>query len=195
MDSPKNLQIPPTIEECIYLMRSYVYIDKYNMEVQIREISPFLAPGFVLGVCAQIPFLCDFVKSYIRDVGLGKVYEVQISDCYHIELTRNNYINSQFFSYEYTQSDCSFILSVILNTIVQSMYGRENLDFLHLVDHTVKRISQMANMQPMTIYFPKTFRHIMKNALCGAPELRIDMMSLLCTNSFRSPGIWSMIKV
>lgn len=44
MDMPKMLQIPPSIEECIYLMRSYIYIDKYSGEVHIREISPYLAP-------------------------------------------------------------------------------------------------------------------------------------------------------
>lgn len=66
MDFPKNLQVPPSVEECIYLMRSYIYIDKYSCEVHIREISPFLAPAFVLGICAQIPFLYQFVKPYIK---------------------------------------------------------------------------------------------------------------------------------
>lgn len=195
MNLPKNLQIPATVEQCIYLMRSYVYIDKYNMEVQIREISPYLAPGFILGLCAQVPFLYEFVKPYIRDVKRGKVHEVTISDRYQLEMARNQYINAQYYGYEYTQSDCSFGLSVILNAIVQSMYGRENFNFLAQVDQTVKRVSEMANQQPMVIYFPKTFCQIMQSTLICVPELRIDMMSLLCTNSFHERGVWSMVKV
>lgn len=66
MDLPKNLQIPPSVEECIYLMRSYIYIDKFACEVYIREISPCFGPAFVLGVCAQIPFLYNYVKPYIK---------------------------------------------------------------------------------------------------------------------------------
>lgn len=66
MDLPKNLQIPHSVEECIYLMRSYIYIDKYASEVHIREISPCFGPAFVLGVCAQIPFLYNYVKPYIK---------------------------------------------------------------------------------------------------------------------------------
>lgn len=66
MDLPRNLQIPHSVKECIYLMRSYIYIDKYTCEVHIREISPCFGPAFVLGVCAQIPFLYNYVKPYIK---------------------------------------------------------------------------------------------------------------------------------
>lgn len=66
----KNLQIPHSVEECIYLMRSYIYIDKFTCEVHIREITPALAPGFILGVCAQIPFLYSYVKPYIKGKGV-----------------------------------------------------------------------------------------------------------------------------
>lgn len=84
-------------------------------DVTIREVSPFLAPGFILGMCSQIPFLFSFVKGYIKDVWRGNVYEVQISEQHKDEMNRNEFVNTQLIYYEYTPADCDYVLSVILN--------------------------------------------------------------------------------
>lgn len=195
MEVSNILQIPSTIEECINLTRSYIYIDKFTAEVTIREISPFLAPGFILGLCSQIPFLYEFVEPYINSVASGAIYEVQPSDQYKHEMLRNIYINSQLLYFEYTPTDCDFVLSVLLTAVVHSMYGRPNHNFKSFVADSVKNITTMAGIYPMAVYFPPTFRHIMKTTLIAVPELRIRMMALLCQNGFSNKGsIWSLIK-
>lgn len=196
MDLPKNLQIPPSVEDCICLMRSYVYIDKYSGEVHIREITPCLAPGFILGVCAQIPFLYNFVKPYIKDVFRGAVFEVMVGEDYKSEMNRNEYINSQLLYYDYTPADCDFVLSVVLNAIIESTFGRLNINFNGRVEESARHISEMANIYPMNFSFPHTFRHIMKTTLISVPELRVRLMSLLCSNTFyRKGSVWSLVKV
>lgn len=196
MDLPKNLQIPRTIEDCIYSMRSYIYIDKYMGEVHIREITPCLAPGFVLGVCAQIPFLYSFVKPYIKEVFRGQIHEVAASDQYKGEMARNEYLNSQLLYYEYTPEDCDLALSVLLNAIIESTFGRMNSDFDARVTEIVRNIAEMANIYPMNFFFPQTFRHVMKTTLISVPVLRVRMMSLLCSNKYyRQGSVWSLVKV
>ncbi|XP_055304097.1 uncharacterized protein LOC129569359 [Sitodiplosis mosellana] len=195
MDLPKNLQIPHSVEECIYLMRSYIYIDKYTCEVHIREITPSLVPGFILGICAQIPFLYSYVKPYIKDVMRGHVYEVAISDQYKQEMVRNEFVNAQLLYYNYTPADCDYVLSVILNAVVRSTFGHVNANFLSQMEESSQHISQMANIFPMAFYFPQTFRHIMRTTLISTPELRIRMMSLLCQNHFyQKNSVWSLVK-
>lgn len=196
MDLPKNLQIPTSVDDCICSMRSYIYIDKYMGEVHIREITPSIAPGFILGVCAQIPFLYNFVKPYIKDVFRGHVYEVTASDQYKGEMVRNESLNHQLLYYEYTPADCDFVLSVLLNAIIESTFGRMNSNFNARVTESVRNIAEMANIYPMNFYFPQTFRHVMKTTLISVPMLRIRMMSLLCSNKFyRQGSVWSLVKV
>lgn len=190
------LQIPPTIEECIYLMRSYVYIDKYSGEVHIREISPYLAPGFILGICAQIPFLYEFVQPYIQDVLSGTIVEVAANDMYKQEMACNEFVASQLLFYEYTPVDCDFVLAVLLHAIIQSMYGRPNVNFRAQIEESANNIASMANIFPMTFFVPRTFRHIMKTTLSSVPDLRVRIMSLLCQNNFYQHGtVWSLVKV
>ncbi|XP_031628472.1 uncharacterized protein LOC116344177 [Contarinia nasturtii] len=194
MDTPKNLQIPSSVEECIYLMRSYIYIDKYSGEVSIRELSPFLAPGFVLGLCAQIPFLYSFVKGYIKDVWRGDVYEVAITEMHKDEMQRNEFVNSNLIYFEYTPADCDYVLSVILNAVVTSSFGR-GCNFFARMNESSQHIAQMANIFPMQFLFPRTFYHIMKTCMLSVPELRVRMMSLLCLNNFYHKGsVWSLVK-
>lgn len=195
MEGSNILQIPPTIEECIYLMRSYVYIDKMNGEVTIREISPCFAPGFILGLCSQIPFLYGFVEPYLNGVVSGSIFEVQQSDQYKQEMMRNDWINSQLLYFDYTPTDCDFVLSVILSTIVHCMYGRPNYGFKRFVGDCVENITEMAGIYPMQVNFPNTFRHVMKSTLIGVPELRIQMMTMLCQNNYFNRGsVWSLVK-
>lgn len=190
------LQIPSNENECIHLMRSYIYIDKYRGEVHIREISPFLAPGFILGMCAQIPFLYELVQPYIDEVMACKIYEVMATDQYRQEMARNEIVNAQLLYYQYTPVDCDFVLAVLLHAIVQSMYGRSNTNFRAQIEESVYNISAMANIFPMNIFFPSTFRHIMKTTLLSMPELRVRMMTLLCQNNFYQHGtVWSLVKV
>lgn len=193
------LQIPPSFKGCVYLSRSYMYIDKYNGVVYIREISPFFAPGFIMGVCGQIPFLHDMVQPYLNDVGWGNIYEVAISDQYKNEMERNAYVNANADDAStclYTPTDCDFVLSVVLNAITFSMYGHFNRDFEDHVNESVQNISTMANIYPMTFMFPQSFRHTMKTTLESVPNLRLRMMSLLCQNNYYQHGnVWSLIKV
>lgn len=195
MEETKILQIPPTIKECIYLMRSYIYIDKSNADVTIREISQCFAPGFILGLCGQIPFLHQFVEPYINSVHQGAIFEVQPSDQYKNEVMRNEYINSLLLYFRCTPTDCNFILSVILTAVIHSMYGRPNSNFNVYMAEQVNNITMMAGIYPMTVHFPSSFRHIIKTTLIAVPELRLKMMSLLCRNTLLNNGsIWSLIK-
>lgn len=126
----------------------------------------------------------------------GNVYEVAVSDQYKQEMIRNEYVNAQLLYYNYTPADCDYALSVILNAIVQSTFGRMNANFVARNEESAQHISQMANIFPMNFFFPKTFRHIMKTTLISTPELRIRMMSLLCQNNFHQKGsVWSLVKV
>lgn len=196
MSTPKMLQIPPSVVECIYLMQTYVYIDKYSGEVHMREISPYTAPGFILGVCAQVPFLQSFVSPYIDDAICGNVYEVAVSDQYKDEVAINECVNSNLIYYEYTPNDCDFVLSVILNAIIQSMFGRTNMHFKSYIDESVADIAATANIYPMKFILPRSFRHIMKTTLNSVPHMRTRMMSLLCQkNNYPKGNVWSLVKV
>lgn len=196
MDTAKILQIPSSMDECKYLMRSYIHIDKFNGTVHIQDISPFFAPGFILGICAHIPFLQEFVEPYIIDVGYGNIHEVCISDEYSRDIELNAYVNANAETYSYTPTDCDFVLSVLLNAITFSMYGHEYRDFENHVDESVTNISTMANIYPMAFYFPQSFRDTMKTTLISTPNLRIRMMSLLCQNDFnQQESVWALVKV
>lgn len=163
------LQIPASIEDCIYLMRSYIYIDKFHGNVDIREITPCLAPAFILGVCAQIPFLYEFVQPYVQEVYQRTIYEVEISEQCQQEIARNDYLNSQMIYFEYTPTDCDFVLSILLNAIVHSMYGRTSQNFKQFLHESISNICEMANIYPMNVNLPRSFRHIMKSTLIAVP--------------------------
>lgn len=196
MSTPKMLIIPSSVVECIYLMQTYVYIDKYTGEVHVREIAPFVAPGFILGVCAQIPFLQSFVSPYINDAIGGNVYEVTVSDQWKGEVALNEYVNSHLIYYQYTPNDCDFVLSVMLNAIIQSMFGHTNIDFKNYIDESVADIADTANIYPMSFFLPNTFRHTIKTTLNCVPHMRTRMMSLLCQKNIYPKGnVWSLIKV
>lgn len=190
------LQIPQSAEECINSMRSYIYIDKMNAEVYIRDISPYLAPGFILGVCAQVPFLADFVWNYFTDVNQGKVHECIISNQYKPEMERNIYMNEQGLQFLYTPTDTDFVLFVVLNAITFSMFGRRSRNFENHIDESVNVISSIANIMPLTFYFPSTFREVMRKTLHSVPELRLRMMSLLCqSNVQQDKTVWTLVRV
>lgn len=174
MNSLKILQIPPTLAECIDMMRSYAYIDKYNGCVDVREVSPYLVPGFVLGVCGQIPFLFDCAESYINDVADRGVDEVIISKLYVGEMAQNHKMLNQMFYYEYTATDCDLVLSVLLNAIVFSIYGNPFRHFKRAIDQRVNKICDMANIYPINFNLPESFRDSIKTTLVALPGEHIE---------------------
>lgn len=95
----------------------------------------------------------------------GNVYEVAVSDQYKQEMIRNEFVNAQLIYFNYTPADCDYVLSVILNAIIQSTFGRVNINFLGRIEESAQHISQMANIFPMMFSLPKTFRHIMRTTL------------------------------
>lgn len=169
MNPLKVLQIPPSIDECISLMRSYVYIDKFNGCVDIRGISQFLTPGFILGVCGQIPFLYDTVYTYIEDVAAGEVYEVQVSNQHSKEMSQNYQFLRQLTYYTYTPTECDLVLAVLLNAIVLSMYGPPTKNFEKMLAEKVEDICSMANIYPMNVNLPGIFRDVMCTTLTSTP--------------------------
>lgn len=173
MNPLKTLQIPATTDECIALMRSYIYIDKFNGCVDIREISPYLVPGFILGMCAQIPFLYDLVPGYIGDVTSGIVYEVDISDYYANEMNTNYDYIGQLTYYQYTPTDCDLVLSVLLNAIIYAMYGHPFRSFKKIITERVSTICDMANVYPIDFNFPSSFRDMIKTTMIAVPGIKL----------------------
>lgn len=169
MNPLKSLQIPSAIDECISLMRSYVYIDKFNGCVDVRAISQYLTPGFILGVCGQIPFLYDIVCTYIDDAIAGQVYEVQVSNQHSKEMSQNYQLLRQLPHYTYTPTECDLVLSALLNAIIYSMFGPPTLHFDKIVAGKVQDICSMANIYPMNVNFPRLFGDVMKTTLTATP--------------------------
>lgn len=134
--------------------------------------------------------------NFFKDVVHGNVYEVSISDQYKQEMIRNEFSNAQLLYFNYTPADCDYVLSVILNALIQSTFGRVNANFHTRIEESAQHISEMANIFPMNFFLPKTFRHIMRTTMISTPELRLRMMSLLCQNNFYQKGsVWSLVKV
>lgn len=173
MNPLKTLQIPATIEEAIALMRSYIYIDKYHGCVDIREISPYLVPGFILGMCAQIPFLFDVVPAYIEDVAAKTVYEVDINDYYAVEMASNYEYMGQLTYFQYTPTDCDLVLSVLLNAIIYAMYGNPFRNFNRVLTERVAKICDMANVYPMNFKMPASFQDLIKTTMVAVPGIII----------------------
>lgn len=192
MESSQVLQIPQSVEDCVYLMRSYVYVDKFYGEAHIREITSYFAPGFVLGVLAQIPFTHNIVKSYIEDVHNGYVGETVVSSLHLQEMERNQFINDQFIFYPFTGDDWNFILSGLLSTIVKCIY---NYDAPNQYD-CVSSIANMIGMPPMKLVLPDAFQFIMQSAFASAPELQHRMMLAIVRNEKPRKGVgtWTLIK-
>lgn len=195
MNQLKTLQTPSTLDECIQLMRSYVYIDKYNGVVIICDVSPYLVPGFILGVCGQIPFLRDCAQSYIADVMSGVIDEVTISKHYSQEMQQNSDTLRQLHVFKYTPTDCDLVLTVMLNGFIYSMYGQQTRNFDQAMADRVGDICNMANVYPITFKLPSTFREVMKTALVSLPELRTNIMSCMCPRfDFPEVNVWSLVK-
>lgn len=173
MNPLKTLQIPATIEEAIALMRSYVYIDKFNGCVDIREMSPYLVPGFILGMCAQIPFLYDVVPAYIQDVAARTVYEVDISGYYAGEMATNYEYMGQLTYFQYTPTDCDLVLSILLNAIIYAMYGNPFRNFSRVLTERVAKICDMANVYPVNFKLPASFQDLIKTTMVAVPGMLI----------------------
>lgn len=165
------LQTPPTINECIDFMRSYIYIDKYNGCVNMCDMSQYLVPGLILGVCGQIPFLYDCAESYIDDVMSGELREVTISTQYSTEMKQNCKTLRQLQYFHYTPTDCDLVLSVMLNGIIYSMYGNPTRNFDRVIAERVGHICDMANVYPMNFKFPPSFREVVKTTLVSLPGM------------------------
>lgn len=169
MNPLKVLTIPPSIDECIQLMRSCVYIDKYNGCVDVRSVSQVLTPGFILGVCGQIPFLHDTACMYIHDVMSGQVYEVHVSNQHSNEMMQNYHILHQLPYYSYTPAECDLALAALLNAIIYSMFGPPSQHFNKILGEKVEGICSMANIYSMKFNFPGLFRDVMNTTLTATP--------------------------